>query len=123
MQVTTHQEQFLKQVASHNIRFQSFHWALGSFSLEPGQIEAFTNDPDSFVADQLGVTVEHLRAWGEFSESSQCIGTTSKNERCKSMALDAYRVSAPSQFVATNPDCFCATHGPVTLTITQEKLG
>lgn len=113
MQVTHDQEQFLTQIARHNIRYQTQHWALGVFPLQPDQIEPYTRDPDGFAADQLGVSREHLLAWGDFAESSKCMGTTRGNERCKAFAPNGYRVNSPTQFVVINPDCYCATHSPV----------
>ena len=112
MKITPHQVRFLEQVASYGIYFASGHWALGNFELKPDQIEAFSNDPDQFAAEQLGVSKNLFDAWAKFQHGQQCLGLTKKKERCRERAGNGHKVFHPKFFSITNPDCYCGKHKP-----------
>lgn len=110
MKVSPHQEKFLEQISDQGIEFFTSHWAIGEFSLAAKQIEPFTEDADLFAANSFGVTKEHLLEWGVFQKSQQCLGQTGSAVRCKGRADKAFRVTTPSQYSASNPDCYCSKH-------------
>ncbi|WP_137887631.1 hypothetical protein [Pseudomonas sp. 2FE] len=112
MKLSADQVKFLQDVARHGVEFAAGHGALGTISLQPDQIESFTDDPDQFAANELGVSKERLHAWGEFSQGWQCLGTTKLGVRCKAMAPDGHRVGYPIDFVPSNQHCYCSKHKP-----------
>jgi hypothetical protein len=113
LKVTPHQVRFLQSVTDSGVQFTAQHWALGDFILRPSHIEAFTEDADQYVADQMGVRKDLLQDWGLFIKDFRCIGETKAGERCKASAPFGFRVKAPGELRPDNPNCFCSTHTPV----------
>lgn len=110
MKLAPDQKKFLEQLLLEDIGLMGRHPSIGCFSLEPEDIELYTEDPDQFAAERCGIDKEQLFGWQEFIKCWNCQGKNRNGSACKAIANNGMNIMHPENFVLTSEDMYCPNH-------------
>jgi hypothetical protein len=79
------------------------------FSLTPSAAAAFVEGPKSFIATQLGVSLDQLEAWREYERSPRCAAHTARGNLCAN-EISPHSVTGPYEFAALHRLAYCRAH-------------
>lgn len=87
-------------------------WGGTSFSLAPGDVEAYLQDRDGWIAQKNGVLKSQYRDWIATCGEPRCGATTAKGERCKNSVSGG--IQRPLEVWLQEDGGFCHVHGGLT---------
>jgi hypothetical protein len=84
----------------------------GYYTLHPSEVAEYVANPEAFLAEAAGVSVEDYRDWQAAEGAIQCHAQTKSGRRCRHMVADAGEYLSPRQWAtlqAQQPTCWA--HG------------
>ncbi len=100
-------EAFFKKLADADVSFMSFKPGAGHLTIDPDDMGRFLEDPDPYVADKCGVSLEDYRIWLKHYNSPICQAPMPGEQVCGKSVL---RTDVPSKFNPGSSDR-CKSHG------------
>jgi hypothetical protein len=77
-------------------------------SLDPSEVMEFLANPEAFLAEAMGVSMEDYRAWQVAEGAIQCYAQTKSGSRCRNMIAESDHYLTPRMWVdlqAQQPTC------------------
>jgi len=90
------------------------------FFLDPHEVVEYLADPEAFVAEAMGVSVEDYRAWQAAEGAIQCHARTRSGRRCRNLIADEDHYLTPKQWAILQArQLTCWSHGGRALTASE----
>jgi hypothetical protein len=87
------------------------------YTLYPSEVMEYLVNPEAFLAEAAGVSVEDYQAWQAAEGAIQCHAQTKNGRRCRNLVVDTDEYLSPRQWAALQarkPTCWA--HGGRALT-------
>ena len=94
----------------------------GYYTLDPSEVAEYLANPEAFLAEEAGVSVEDYRGWQAAEGAIQCHAQTKSGRRCRNMVADADAYLSPRQWAASQArKSTCWAHGGRTITANERR--
>jgi hypothetical protein len=100
--------QVLTWLQAAGIEFVVDQMPYDALSLDPSEVMAYLANPEAFLAEAGGVSIEDYRAWQAAEGAIQCHAQTQSGRRCRNMIAESDTYLTPRMWVdlqAQQPTC------------------
>jgi hypothetical protein len=100
--------QVLSWLQAAGIEFVVDQMPYDALSLEPSEVMEYLANPEAFLAEAMGVSMEDYQAWQAAERAIQCYAQTKSRSRCRHMIAESDHSLTPRMWVdlqAQQPTC------------------